>query len=273
VSATIPKYRDGKAAKRAGEPEDLPHYTSQKVFEGKAVKEADFCASPVFLGDRGFYMMKINWQHPSHALSENSRVTKMKGFFCGALVSVCIHTAIIFLLVVSSPALLHVQAIPGSIAVSLVTNGLHQTRQGQRVAPTKGSQPTPKGQDTTEARPHLAPEGEFIPPEVEDGSAGIPHADTRGDSPQAIPQYGANQKPPYPELAQRQGYEGTVRLVVEVLASGSVGEISIKKSSGYEVLDQSAFMTVKKWRFTPARFAGIPVRSTVIVPITFRLKG
>jgi protein TonB len=64
-----------------------------------------------------------------------------------------------------------------------------------------------------------------------------------------------------------------VRLTVEVLASGCVGEIIIKKSSGYEVLDQSALMTVKKWRFTPARFAGIPVRSTVIVPITFCLKG
>jgi len=32
-----------------------------------------------------------------------------------------------------------------------------------------------------------------------------------------------------------------------------LGEIELTESSGYEVLDQSALATVKKWRFTPAK--------------------
>jgi len=46
----------------------------------------------------------------------------------------------------------------------------------------------------------------------------------------------------------------------------------VRKSSGYEVLDRSALETVRDWRFIPARFGGIPVKSTVIIPITFKLK-
>lgn len=225
------------------------------------------------LGDRGFYMLKINRKRSLQALPENTKKSKIQGFFCGALVSMGIHGAIIFLLLVTSPALLHVQAIPGSIAVSLVTEGHHQTLSRQAVEPARGLQPAPQRQETTGTAPPLAVEAQTMTPGVEDGSPGIRHADSRGDSPQVTPRYGGNPKPPYPELARHQGYEGTVRLTVEVLANGCVGEITIKKSSGYEILDQSALMTVKKWRFTPARFAGIPVRSTVVVPITYCLKG
>ena len=224
------------------------------------------------LGDRGFYMLKINRKRSAQALPENTKERKIQGFFCGALVSVGIHVAMFFLLLVTSPALLHVQAIPGSIAVSLVTEGHHQTLLRQAVEPARGLQPAPQGQEATTA-PYPATEAQTMSPRAEDGSPGIRHTDSRGDSPQATLWNGGNPKPPYPDLARRQGYEGTVRLTVEVLASGCVGEITIKKSSGYEILDQSALMTVKKWRFTPARFAGIPVRSTVVVPITFCLKG
>jgi TonB family protein len=218
-------------------------------------------------------MLKINWQRPLRSRPRNKKGREIQGFFCGALVSVCIHAAVMFLLVATSPALLHVQATPGSIAVSLVTHGLRQTRQVQAAAPARGVQFTSQGQNVTGTNPTPVDGTQTMTAGVEDGSPGIRNVDTKGDSPQAIPQYGTNPKPPYPELARRRGYEGTVRLVVEVLASGCVGEISIKRSSGYEVLDQSALMTVKKWRFTPARFAGIPVRTTVIVPITFYLKG
>ena len=40
---------------------------------------------------------------------------------------------------------------------------------------------------------------------------------------------------------------------MEVLPNGRVGEVVVEKSSGYEVLNQSALATVKKWRFIPAR--------------------
>jgi protein TonB len=45
----------------------------------------------------------------------------------------------------------------------------------------------------------------------------------------------------------------------------------VLKSSGYDMLDQSALETVRaRWRFIPARRDGVPVADTVQVPIRFR---
>lgn len=94
----------------------------------------------------------------------------------------------------------------------------------------------------------------------------------RGGSGAASPIYGENPKPPYPLEARNKGYQGKVLLKVEVLPDGRVGEIELKESSGYEVLDQSALATVKKWRFIPARKGKVAISCWVNVPITFQLK-
>jgi len=94
----------------------------------------------------------------------------------------------------------------------------------------------------------------------------------RGGSGAGSPKYAENPKPPYPQEARNKGYQGTVRLKVEVLPDGRVGEIELKESSGYDVLDQSALDTVKKWRFIPAMKGKTPISCWVIVPITFQLK-
>ena len=94
----------------------------------------------------------------------------------------------------------------------------------------------------------------------------------RGDSGTGSPRYAQNPKPPYPQEAKEKGYQGRVVLQVEVLADGRAGEIELKESCGYSVLDQSALDTVKKWRFIPATKGKTSVSSWVIVPITFQLK-
>jgi TonB family protein len=94
----------------------------------------------------------------------------------------------------------------------------------------------------------------------------------RGGSGAASPIYGENPKPPYPLEARNKGYQGKVLLKVEVLPDGRVGEIELKESSGYEVLDQSALATVKKWRFIPARKGKVAIPCWVNVPITFQLQ-
>ena len=86
------------------------------------------------------------------------------------------------------------------------------------------------------------------------------------------PNYAWNPKPLYPPEAKERGYEGEVVLRVEVLVSGRVGQIEIKKSSGYELLDRSAITTVKQWRFIPAKKDGTPIPSWVIKPIKFQLQ-
>ena len=176
---------------------------------------------------------------------------EIRGYLIGALVSVAIHLIVFFVPASPSPALL-VREIPGSIEVSL---GARQEALRERPS-------------TKETEPEKLPPS----PIKQDDATGRKQPDRRGDSTLAIPHQEGNPKPLYPEIARRRGYEGTVRLEVEVSASGGVKKVRVKQSSGYEVLDRSALDTVKEWRFIPARFGGMPVKSTVIVPITFKLK-
>lgn len=85
------------------------------------------------------------------------------------------------------------------------------------------------------------------------------------------PRYAQNPKPAYPQEAREKGYEGKVLLRVEVLASGRVGQVAVKKSSGCEALDRSALAAVRDWRFIPARKGEVAVPVWVIIPIKFQL--
>lgn len=84
--------------------------------------------------------------------------------------------------------------------------------------------------------------------------------------------YAENPKPPYPEEAREKGMEGEVLLRVEVLANGRVGQIGVRRSSGHELLDQSALSTVKQWKFIPARRGNELIPCWVNIPIKFQLQ-
>lgn len=86
------------------------------------------------------------------------------------------------------------------------------------------------------------------------------------------PRYAINPKPHYPQEAKRRGYEGEVLLRVEVLSNGQVGEVEVKRSSGYESLDRSAITAVREWRFIPARKGETPVSVWVTIPVVFQLR-
>lgn len=87
----------------------------------------------------------------------------------------------------------------------------------------------------------------------------------------AYPLYKENAPPAYPEIARVRGYEGIVLVFAEVLPDGRVGEIKIRKSSGYAILDQSALNAVKPWKFEPAKKSGNPFTAWVELPIKFIL--
>ena len=87
----------------------------------------------------------------------------------------------------------------------------------------------------------------------------------------AYPLYKENAPPVYPEIARVRGYEGIVLVFAEILPNGRVGEIKIRKSSGYAILDQSAIQAVKPWKFEPAKKAGNPFTAWVELPIKFIL--
>jgi protein TonB len=193
---------------------------------------------------------------------------EIKRFIIGALISGGIHLAIFFSSISVTPAL-DVQEIPGSIEISL---GAYRQPPREKISPQEREiNPTRQKIETLKQEPSTQTEDRVKDSDVTNDPAGESNPDRRGDSVLATPQEG-NPKPLYPEVARRRGYEGTVRLKVEVLASGRVGRIWVKESSGYEILDRSALKTIEDWRFIPARFGGIPVKSTVIVPVTFELK-
>ena len=85
--------------------------------------------------------------------------------------------------------------------------------------------------------------------------------------------YGMNPPPAYPAIARRREQQGTVTIRVLVGVDGIVQRAEIAESSGFDALDDAAIETVRRrWRFTPARSAGIPIESWVLVPIRFALK-
>jgi len=86
------------------------------------------------------------------------------------------------------------------------------------------------------------------------------------------PRYAENPKPSYPQEARERGYQGEVLLRVEVLSNGRVGQIEVKRSSGHDILDQSALSTVKQWKFIPAKKGESTLSLWVNVPIKFQLQ-
>ncbi len=88
----------------------------------------------------------------------------------------------------------------------------------------------------------------------------------------AYPLYRENTPPVYPEMARLRGYEGIVLVFAEILPTGRVGDVKIRKSSGYAILDQSAIQAVKPWKFEPAKKAGNPFTAWVELPIKFILQ-
>ncbi|WP_197455019.1 energy transducer TonB [Stieleria varia] len=80
-----------------------------------------------------------------------------------------------------------------------------------------------------------------------------------------------NEPPNYPDDAQAAGHEGRVVLVVTVKSDGSVADIAVATSSGFGVLDSAALEAVFQWRFSPAKFRGLPVTAEILVPIRFTL--
>jgi periplasmic protein TonB len=123
------------------------------------------------------------------------------------------------------------------------------TPSGERVvARGDGSSPKPGKDATTQT----------VPPQSQLGI-------------KAKPDYKKNPEPPYPETARRRRLEGTVILAVRVTALGRAGDISVKQSSGYTVLDEAALKAVHDWDFEPARVGALAVESNIEIPVRFKL--
>jgi TonB family protein len=165
-----------------------------------------------------------------------------------------------------SPADQHFR--PGSEAAasptpSVVTASSPDTGSSARIIPATT---TEHGSNVPVNQYVIASRGEMSTP-------GYAQLETfRGGAPTfAAPRYSENYLPVYPLPARQRGYAGVVMLSVEVLADGSVGRLEMKKTSGYDLLDKSARVTVKGWKFSPAKKMGTPFTMWVDVPVKFEL--
>jgi len=143
------------------------------------------------------------------------------------------------------------------------------------------AKPTPKPvepqQRVPDAVPVAAPSEDTSPPLPTVASSEPPQPVVAPPSlPDRDPDYQAaylnNPPPPYPMTARRMGWQGRVVLNVEVLASGSPGQVKLQQSSGHDVLDTAAIKAVSGWRFVAARQSGQAVTKWFLVPIPFILK-
>jgi protein TonB len=89
---------------------------------------------------------------------------------------------------------------------------------------------------------------------------------------EAFPNYRSNPLPKYPHLARQKHWQGVVWLLVDVSADGLVDDLRLEKSCGYRILDKAASQAVRRWKFSPARRAGLVVESQVRIPVRFRLE-
>jgi protein TonB len=112
---------------------------------------------------------------------------------------------------------------------------------------------------------------------VGDGSSPIPgssettYQSSAGAVTEARPEYLKNPAPVYPRIARRNGWEGVVVLVAVVGADGRPISIVVERSSGHQILDESARKAVLGWRFSPASIGSLAVESSVRFPVRFEL--
>jgi protein TonB len=101
--------------------------------------------------------------------------------------------------------------------------------------------------------------------------ASIAHDDGPATPPRYDMAYLDNPAPAYPPISRRMKEEGRVVLRVLVSASGSVQDIQVRTSSGYDRLDRAAVEAVRRWRFAPARRGGMAIAAWALVPVRFQL--
>ena len=145
--------------------------------------------------------------------------------------------------------------VPGDAALAVRSEGA--------VPPTGGT--APSGTSVASAMPPVA--------DLMAAAEGALAAEGRGvDWIFAHVEYGMNPTPIYPDEARRRAEHGTVVLRIHVTADGSVEGVEVARSSGFDLLDDSAIETVRtRWRFIAARRDGVAVESWCEVPIRFAL--
>ncbi|KMQ49812.1 transport protein TonB [Chitinispirillum alkaliphilum] len=74
----------------------------------------------------------------------------------------------------------------------------------------------------------------------------------------------------YPRRAKDLGIEGTVSVIMVVDREGRVKDVTVE-SSPHILLTRAVEQSVRRWRFEPARYQGVPVQVRTRQELSFRL--
>lgn len=76
-------------------------------------------------------------------------------------------------------------------------------------------------------------------------------------------------QPTYPPEAERQRQSGTVRLELKIEADGRVSDVAVVSADPPDVFDESARAAFAAARFSPAQKSGRPVRTRMLVEVSY----
>jgi protein TonB len=206
------------------------------------------------------------------------------------------------MLIASSVLLLHVaalwllqtglvrQALQAVVPVDILTEFLEPPKPKVEPPPPK---PVPVVQHKTIAPPPPMPLAVTDPTPAPDAPTGVvapaapaplppitapvvvaapaapAHPAPQIELPSSDADYLHNPKPVYPLQSRRMGEKGRVIVRVLIGADGLAQQAEIRKSSGYERLDEAALNTVKSWRYVPGKRAGVVQAMWYSVPINY----
>jgi periplasmic protein TonB len=75
----------------------------------------------------------------------------------------------------------------------------------------------------------------------------------------------------YPDAGRREWAQGTVQLLFSMRRDGTVTNVSVASSSGYQSLDAAAIETIRKAQPLPRIPAELPEHLNILVPVAFDL--
>lgn len=75
----------------------------------------------------------------------------------------------------------------------------------------------------------------------------------------------------YPKIAQRRNWQGQVLLAFRLSSNGNIEDIKINHSSGYNILDQAAIISLKKIGQLPQTSSWLVNGMEIQIPIIYQL--
>lgn len=146
-------------------------------------------------------------------------------------------------------------------------------------SPIASPPPLPKAQQAATVSPPAKTPAQVKPTTAESlraseaSAASVASQENRGFDTDALPSKVEFPRPVYPPELRRRGITGLVKLRVRVGVDGRVRAASVYRTSGHAAFDRAALDVIRRWRFEPARQAGVAVEMEIAVPIRFTIEA